>query len=58
MKRILAVILFFAAATSLALGQTADKQEKAKGEKADVERILLQMERDGNAATVKKDVAS
>jgi hypothetical protein len=44
MKRILAVILFFAAATSLALGQTADKHEKAKGEKADVERILLQME--------------
>ena len=31
MKRILAVIVFFAAATSLALGQTADKQEKTKG---------------------------
>jgi hypothetical protein len=58
MKRILAVILFFAAATSLALGQTADKQEKTKGEKADVERIFLQMERDGNEATVKKDVAT
>jgi hypothetical protein len=58
MKRILAVIVFFAAATSLALGQTADKQEKTKGEKADVERILLQMGRDGNAATVKKDVAT
>jgi hypothetical protein len=57
MKRILAVMVFFAAATSLALGQTADKQEKTKGEKADVE-ILLQMERDGNEATVKKDVAT
>jgi hypothetical protein len=34
MKRILAVILFFAAATSLALGQTADKQEKTKGDKS------------------------
>jgi hypothetical protein len=58
MKRILAVMVFFAAATSLALGQTADKQEKTKGEKADVEQILLQMERDGNEATVKKDVAT
>jgi Ni/Co efflux regulator RcnB len=35
MKRILAVIVFFAAAaTSLALGQTADKQEKTKGDKS------------------------
>jgi ketosteroid isomerase-like protein len=58
MKRILAVIVFFAAATSLALGQAVDKQEKTKGEKAGVERILLQMERDGNEATVKKDVAT
>ena len=58
MKRILAVILFFAAATSLALSQTADQQEKAKGEKAGVKRILLQMEHDGNEATVKKDVAT
>ena len=37
MKRILAGIVFFSATTSLALGQTADKQEKTKGEKADVE---------------------
>jgi len=34
MKRILAVIVFFAAAIPLALGQTADKQEKTGGEKA------------------------
>jgi len=34
MKRILAVIVFFAAARPLALGQTADKQEKTGGEKA------------------------
>ena len=34
MKRILAVILFFAAATSLALVQTADKQEKTNGDKS------------------------
>ena len=52
MKRILAVIVFFAAATSLVLGQTADKQEKTKGEKADVEQIAA-VERDGNEATVK-----
>lgn len=58
MKRILAVIVFFVAATLLALGQTAEKQEKTKGEKADVEQVLLQMERDGNEATVKKDVAT
>jgi hypothetical protein len=58
MKRILAVIVFFAAATSLALGQTADKQEATKGEKADVEQLLLQMERYGNEATVKKVVAT
>ena len=58
MKRILAVIVFFAAATSLALGQTTDKPKKTKGKKADVEQILLQMERDGNEATVKKDVAT
>jgi hypothetical protein len=58
MKRILAVIVFFAAATSLALGQTADKQETTKGEKADVEQLLLQMERYGNEATVKKVVAT
>ena len=49
--------MFFAAATSLALGQTADKQEKTKGEKPGVEQILLQMERGGNEATVKEDVA-
>ena len=58
MQRILAVIVLFAAATSLALGQTADKQEKTKGEKADVEQLLLQMERYGNEATLKKDVAT
>ena len=58
MQRILAVIVFFAAATSLALGQTADKQEKTKGEKPGVEQILLQMERGGNEATVKEDVAT
>ena len=34
MKRILAVIVFFAGAASLALSQTADEQEKPKGEKA------------------------
>jgi hypothetical protein len=58
MKWILAVILFFAGAASLALSQTADEQETTKGEKAGVEQILLQMERDGNEATVKKDVAT
>jgi hypothetical protein len=58
MKRIWAVIVFFAAATSLALGQATDKQETTKGEKADVEQSFLQMERDGNEATVKKDVAT
>ncbi len=39
-------------------GPDGRQARKAKGEKADVERILLQMERDGNAATVKKDVAT
>jgi hypothetical protein len=34
MKRILAVIVFFAGAASLALSQTADEQEKTKGDKS------------------------
>lgn len=58
MKRILAVAVLVAVATSHALGQMADKQEKTKGRKAGVEQVLMQMERDGNEATVKKDVAT
>jgi ketosteroid isomerase-like protein len=58
MQRILAVVVPVAVATSLALGQTAEKQEKTKGRKARVEQVLMQMERDGNEATAKKDGAT
>ena len=57
-KGIFAVVVLVAVTTSLALGQMADKQEKTKDGKASVEQILIQMERDGNEATVKKDVAT
>lgn len=57
MKRILAVAVLVAAATSLALGQMAGKQEKKRG-RTSVEQTLMQIERDGNAATVKKDGAT
>jgi ketosteroid isomerase-like protein len=57
-KRIFAVVVLVVVATSLALGQMADQQEKTKGGKASVQQILIQMERDGNEATVKKDGAT
>ena len=60
MKRILAVAVLVAVATSLALGQMADKQEKTKtkGGKAGVEQTLKQMEHDWTEASLKKDVAT
>lgn len=58
MKGILAVAVLAVAAPSLALGQRADKQEKTKGGKASVEQVLMQNERDGNEANVKKDGAT
>jgi ketosteroid isomerase-like protein len=58
MKRILAVAVLVAVATSLALGQMAAKQEKTKGGKAGVEQALTQMERDWTEASLKKDVAT
>jgi ketosteroid isomerase-like protein len=58
MKRILAVAALVAVATSLALGQMADKQEETKGGKAGVEQALMQMERDWTEANLKKDGAT
>lgn len=58
MKRILAVAVLVAVATSLALGQMADKQETTKGGKAGVEQALMQIERDWTEAGLKKDVAT
>ncbi len=58
MKRILAVAVLVAVATSLALGQMADKQEKTKGGKAGVEQALMQMEREWVEAAQKKDAAT
>ena len=58
MKRILAVAVLVAVATSLALGQMADKQEKTKGGKAGVEQALMQMEREWVEAAQKKDTAT
>jgi ketosteroid isomerase-like protein len=60
MKRILAVAVLVAVATSLALGQMAAKQEKTKtkGGKAGVEQALMQMERDWTEAGLKKDAAT
>jgi hypothetical protein len=39
-------------------GPDGRQARKNEGRKADAEQILLQMERDGNEATVKKDVAT
>src|SRR6266550_496759 len=58
MKRILAVAVLVVVATSLALGQMADKQEKARGGKASVEQALMQMEREWVEAAQKKDAAT
>jgi ketosteroid isomerase-like protein len=58
MKRILAVAVLVAVATSLALGQMADKQKTTKGGKAGVEQALMQMERDWTEASLKKDAAT
>lgn len=58
MKRILAVAVLVAVATSLALGQMADKQKTTKGGKAGVEQALMQMERDWTEAGLKKDAAT
>ena len=60
MKRILAVAVLVAVATSFALGQMADKQEKTKtkGGTAGVEQALMQMERDWTEASLKKDAAT
>jgi ketosteroid isomerase-like protein len=54
----LAVAALVAVAASLALGQMTNKPEKTKGRNAKVEQLLIKMERDGNAATVKKDIAT
>ena len=56
MKRILAVAVLVVVATSLALGQMADKQGK-KG-KGGTEQALMQMERDWTEAALKKDAAA
>lgn len=58
MKRILAVALLVTVATSFALGQMADKQEKTKRGKAGIEQALMQMERDWTEAALKKDAAA
>lgn len=58
MKGVRAVVMFVAAGASLALSQMSDKQEKTKVRRAGVEQVLMQMERDGNEATVRKDVAT
>lgn len=55
MKRILAVAVLVAVASSLALGQMADKQAKTKGS---VEQTVTQLERDWYEATIKKDTAT
>jgi len=57
MKRILAVAVLVAVATSLALGQMAEKQEKTKDGKS-VEQTLMQMERDWTEAQLQKDTAA
>jgi ketosteroid isomerase-like protein len=56
MKRILAVAVVVTAATSLALGQMADKQETKSG--ARIEQALMQMERDWTEAALKKDAVA
>jgi ketosteroid isomerase-like protein len=58
MKRILAVAVLVAVATTLALGQMAAKQEKTKGGKAGVAQALMQMEREWVEAAQKKDAAT
>jgi ketosteroid isomerase-like protein len=58
MKRISAVAALVTVATSLALGQMADKQEKTKSGKAGIEQTLMQMERDWTEAALKKDTAA
>jgi ketosteroid isomerase-like protein len=58
MKRILTVAVLVAVATSVALGQMADKQEKTKDGKANVEQALMQMERDWTEAQLQKDTAA
>jgi ketosteroid isomerase-like protein len=57
-NRLLAVAVPVAVVTSLALGQMGGKHEKTEGGKAGIEQVLMQMERDGNEATVKKDAAT
>jgi ketosteroid isomerase-like protein len=57
MKRILAVAVLVTVATSLALGQMADKQEKTKSG-AGIEQALIQMERDWTEAALKKDTVA
>lgn len=58
MKRIWAFVVLVAVATSPGLGQTTDKQKKPKAGKTDVEQVLMQIEREGNEATAKKDGAT
>jgi len=57
MKRILAGAVLVTVATSLALGQMADKQEKTKSG-AGIEQALMQMERDWTEAALKKDAVA
>ena len=58
MKRFCAVVMLVAAAASFASSQMSDKQEKTKGRKAADEQVLIQIERNGNEATARKDVAT
>lgn len=58
MKRIWVFVMLLAVATSIGSGQTTDKQRKSKPGRTDVEQLLMQIERKGNEATVKKDGAT
>jgi ketosteroid isomerase-like protein len=55
MNRTLAVAILVAVISSLALGQTADKQAKTKG---GAEQVVMQLERDWYEAGLKNDAAA
>ena len=58
MKRILAVAVFVAATTSLALGHLGSNQGKTKAGGTSVEQALTKMEHDWTDAALKKDAAA
>ena len=58
MKRILAVAVFVAATTSLALGHLGSNQGKTKAGGTSVEQALIQMEHDWTDAALKKDASA